>query len=135
MRSSSGSQASRIREAAKPHAGGKNGRAKSSTNARVREIAETVLADGRVHERREIGAAVKAAGLPPTAVIGALRNRYQEGHNVDGRPTYCDASVASPYLDPREVADADKPNWMRNHGAAHEPGDAETIAAANGGPK
>jgi hypothetical protein len=105
----------------------------SSKAARMREIAGRVLADGRVHERREISKAVRAEGLDPQPLTKALDGHFERGTNMDGRPTYRDTSVPSPYKDPRAVPDDKKPAWLRNHAPAYEDGELERIAAAGNG--
>ena len=60
---------------------------------RMREVARRVLADGRVHERREITKAVREAGLPAQQLDAALRRDFVRDENVLGRPTYRDPSV------------------------------------------
>jgi hypothetical protein len=97
---------------------------------RLRQVAKKVLADGRVHERREISKAAREAGLDPQPLTKALEGHFERGMNVDGRPTYRDPSVASPYVDPR--AD-EKPGWLPATGPAHEDGDLEVIEAARNG--
>jgi hypothetical protein len=89
-----------------------------------------VLADGRVHERREISKAVRAEGLDPQPLTKALEGHFERGTNMDGRPTYRDAAVPSPYRDPRGLSDEEKPVWLRHHPPAHEDGDLETFGAA-----
>jgi hypothetical protein len=110
----------------RPNGGGKK-------TARMREIARQVLADGRVHERREITKAVREAGLDPQPLTKVLSGHFERGTNMDGRPTYRDTTVPSPYVDPRTVPDDKKPAWLRNHAPAHEDGDLERIAAAGNG--
>lgn len=102
--------------------------------ARIREIARQILADGHVHERREIAKAVREAGLDPQPLTKILDELFERGTNMDGRPTYRDTSVPSPYVDPRSVPDDEKPPWLRDHPPAHEAGDLERIDAANGTP-
>jgi hypothetical protein len=101
----------------------------------IRDIARLVLADGRVHERREIARAVRKAGLDPNPLNKALDGHFERGTNMDRRPTYRDATVPSPYVDPRTVPEDEKPVALRNRPPAHEPGDVELIEAhRNGAP-
>ena len=103
--------------------------------ARIQEIARRILADGHVHERREISKAVRAEGLDPQPLTKILDGHFERGTNMDGRPTYRDTSVPSPYVDPRTVPEDEKPAWLRNHLPVHEDGDLELIeAAGNGAP-
>jgi hypothetical protein len=99
----------------------------------LRLIARGVLSDGRVHERREISKACREAGLDPQPLTKALEGHFERGTNMDGRPTYRDTSVPSPYLDPRTVPEEEKPEWLRNHAPAHEDGDLELIEASRNG--
>jgi hypothetical protein len=36
-------------------------------------------------------------------------------------------------VDPRQVADGEKPSYLRRHEPAHEPGDVELLEAARNG--
>ena len=95
-----------------------------SSTASVREIATRILADGCVHERREIAKAARDAGIPQKTVnqmSGLLDRHFEKGTNVDGRPTYRDPSVPSPYTDPRSVPEGEK-YWSSG------------VAAVNGSP-
>jgi hypothetical protein len=113
-----------------PNPRGEMNSRKSGSNAeRLREVAREVLADGRVHERREIARAARERGLNPAGLRQALSGHFEDGTSMDGRPTYRDPSVPSPYRDPRSVSDDEKPEWLRDHPPAHEPGEAEVVAA------
>ncbi len=79
----------------------------------VRDIAQEVLADGRVHERREIAKAARAHGLDAHLINSALEGRFEKDVNSLGRPTYRDRSVASGYNTESPPDDA-KPEWMRD---------------------
>jgi hypothetical protein len=109
--------------------GGMNSQKPASNAERLREVARGVLADGRVHERREIARAARRRGLNPAGLTQALSGHFEDGTSMDGRPTYRDPLVPSPYRDPRSVSDDEKPDWLRNHPPAHESGEAEVIAA------
>jgi hypothetical protein len=108
---------------------GMNSQKPVSNAERLREVAREVLADGRVHERREIARVARSRELNPAGLTQALSGHFEDGTSMDGRPTYRDPSVPSPYRDPRSVSDDEKPGWLRNHPPAHEPGEAEVIAA------
>jgi hypothetical protein len=99
----------------------------------IRAVARGLLSDGRVHERREISKACRDAGLDPQPLTKALEGHFERGANMDGRPTYRDTTVPSPYLDPRSVPEDEKPAWLRNHPPAHEDGDLELIEASRNG--
>jgi hypothetical protein len=74
------------------------GKAATSKAARIREIARDILADGKPHEQREIGRAVREAGLRSQHVTGALEAEPNIERFVNGlqRPAYRDRSVAPP---------------------------------------
>jgi hypothetical protein len=80
---------------------------------RIREIAREILADGRVHERREISKAVREAGIPAGGLDSALSSCFEKGANVKGRPTYRDRGVPSGYST-KPIPDDEKPQWMRD---------------------
>ena len=88
-------------------------RPKGSKAERVRQIAQELLADGKIHERREISKAVRDEGLSGHLVNSALDGHFEKGHNSLGRPTYRDRSVPSGY-NTESPADSDKPAWMRD---------------------
>ena len=113
------------------YGGGDGDRGRSPTEKALR-AARRLLADGRVHERREIAKAVRDAGVAQRTVnqLSALLDRhFEKGKNVDGRPTYRDPSVPSGYATPPPVPDDEKPAWMRPHPPTHDPGDEELLAA------
>ena len=72
------------------------------------------MADGKVHERREIAKAVRAAGLDPQIIGRACDSTFEKDTNVKGRPVYRDPNVPSGYTDRPSVPDSHKPGWMRN---------------------
>jgi hypothetical protein len=70
-----------------------------------------------VHEQREISAVVRERlGVSSQAVSKSIQSalnsvpEIERGQNVDGRPTYRDTSVRSPYA---TAPSGDKPDWMR----------------------
>jgi hypothetical protein len=95
-------------------------RRKGSQADRIRVIAIRVLADGHLHERREIAAAVGAEGLRTQHVDTALSrdDRFVREENVMGRPVYRDSRAVRPPV--REQSEADRPDWMRSNGHAPE---------------
>jgi hypothetical protein len=91
---------------------------------RIRRVARRVLADGRIHERREISKAVREAGLDPHTLNKVLEaaGDFERVVNGNERPAYRDTSVPSAYKQPETTPDDEKPAWMRN-----------PVAASNGG--
>jgi hypothetical protein len=73
-----------------PRSRGEGGTRKLASGGRqtdaIRAIARKVLADGHVHERREISKAVREAGLNPNPLNQALEGHFERGENVMGRP-------------------------------------------------
>jgi hypothetical protein len=57
---------------------------RGSIAARVRTIAAGVLADGKLHKRREIVAAVRAAGLDPQPLTQQLKGHFTRVEQPDG---------------------------------------------------
>jgi hypothetical protein len=57
---------------------------RGSIAARVRAIAAEVLADGKLHKRREIVAAVRAAGLDPRPLTQQLKGHFTRVEQPDG---------------------------------------------------
>jgi hypothetical protein len=113
-----------IRKPATP----KTMKAADNMSERVREVAKGVLADGRQHERREIAKAVREAGLSIHVLDSALASdpHLEKRRNGDDRPAFVDHSVPSGYEPPPEIADEDKPEWMR------DPVPGEWAGATNG---
>jgi hypothetical protein len=87
---------------------------RNSLAERLRTVAHEVLADGRVHERREIAKAARAAGLNPAGLTQALRTveELEQSENAHGRCTYRDRSVPSPYAS-SQILDGERPEWMQ----------------------
>jgi hypothetical protein len=59
-------------------------RPRGSIAARVRAVAAEVLADGDLHKRREIVAAVRAAGLDPQPLTQQLKGHFTRVERPDG---------------------------------------------------
>jgi hypothetical protein len=68
-----------------------SGRSKAD---QIRDVARRVLADGRLHRRREISKAVRDAGLNPNPLTKVLEGCFERAENADG-VFYRDPKAAS----------------------------------------